>query len=141
MKRICNLILLVCLAAGLARAQSPVTVTVNTQSPGFFIPTNFLGLSFEEDNLQPGGVGVSGYMFDSTNTEMITLFTNLGIKNLRIGGITVDTNNIDIPPYLPTNQDIDALFSFARAAGVDVSLSVRLLNGDPYQDAAIVGYA
>ena len=50
-----------CLLAGVALAQSPVTLTVNTESPGAAIPPDFLGLSFEEGNLQPNGVGVNGY--------------------------------------------------------------------------------
>jgi hypothetical protein len=119
---------------------SGVSLAVNTLSPGPAIPSDFLGLSFEEANLQSNGVGVAGYMFDSTDTELITLFTNLGIKNLRIGGTSVDTNNEVIPLYVPTNQDIDALFRFAPAAGVEVSLSFRLENGNAQLDAALAGY-
>ena len=48
-------------------------MTVNTQSPGVLIPTNFLGLSFETANLQSNGVNVAGYMFDSSDTELVTL--------------------------------------------------------------------
>jgi hypothetical protein len=48
-------------------AQSPVTLTVDSQSPGSIIPSDFLGLSFETGNLQSNGVGVAGYMFDSAN--------------------------------------------------------------------------
>ena len=119
---------------------APVSLTVNTQSPGAVIPTNFLGLSFEEANLKSNGVGVVGYMFDSTNTQLVTLFTNLGIKSLRIGGITVDTNNEVIPYYFPTNQDVDALFRFAKAAGVQVLFSVQLLNGNSNADVALASY-
>jgi hypothetical protein len=122
-------------------ATSGVSLAVNTLSPGPAIPQDFLGLSFEEANLQSNGVGVAGYMFDSSDTEMITLFTNLGIKNLRIGGTSVDTNNEVIPLYVPTNQDVDALFRFAPAAGVEVSLSFRLENGNSQLDAALAGYA
>lgn len=129
-----------CLLPGALLAQSPVTLTVDTQSPGLTIPSDFLGLSFETGNLQSNGVGVAGYMFDSANTQLVTIFTNLGIKNLRIGGISVDRTNGTIPQYTPTNQDIDALFRFANAAGVDVIFSLRLENGDPLLDAAIAGY-
>jgi hypothetical protein len=121
-------------------ATSGVSLAVNTLSPGSTIPQDFLGLSFEEANLQSNGVDVAGYMFDSSDTELITLFTNLGIKNLRIGGTSVDTNNEVIPFYFPTNQDIDALFRFAPAAGVEVSLSFRLENGNSQLDAALAGY-
>jgi hypothetical protein len=118
-----------------------MSLSVDAQSPGAAIPTNFLGLSFEEANLKSNGVGVVGYMFDSTNTQLLTLFTNLGIKHLRIGGITVDTNNEVIPYYFPSNQDVDALFRFAKAAGTQVIFSVQLLNGNANNDAALAAYA
>ncbi|HEX4119439.1 MAG TPA: immunoglobulin domain-containing protein, partial [Verrucomicrobiae bacterium] len=121
-------------------ATSGVSLAVNTLSPGPAIPRDFLGLSFEEANLRSNGVGVVGYMFDSSDTELVTLFTNLGIKNLRIGGTSVDTNNEVIPVYIPTNQDVDALFRFAPAAGVEVSLSFRLENGNSQLDAALAAY-
>lgn len=140
MKLVLRLICACCLLAGTALAQSPVTIAINTQSPGSNIPPDFLGLSFETANLQYNGTGVNGYMFDSTNTQLVTIFTNLGIKNLRIGGISVDTNNLMFPQYTPTNQDIDALFRFAGATGVKVEFSLRLENGIPSQDSAIASY-
>lgn len=119
---------------------SQVSVVVNTQSPGALVPTNFLGLSFETGNLLYNGVGVNGYMFDSSNTELVTLFTNLGIKHLRIGGTSTDTNNEVIPFYFPTNQDIDALFRFVKAAGVNAIVSLQLENAHPAADAALGAY-
>ncbi len=114
---------------------------VNTQSPGLIIPTNFLGLSFETGNLKYGGVGVNGYMFDSSNTELVTLFTNIGVKHVRIGGTSTDTNNGPVIPfYFPTNQDIDALFRFVKAAGVQAIVSLQLENANPSADAAIGAY-
>ena len=121
-------------------AVSAVSVSVNTQLPGAAIPSDFLGLSFETGNLQSNGVGVVGYMFDSTNTQLVTLFTNVGIKNLRIGGTSVDRQNGTIPQYTPTNADIDALFRFAAATGVKVEFSLQLENGNAAADAAIAGY-
>ena len=118
----------------------PLSIAVDTQNPGAMIPSDFLGLSFETGNLKSNGVGVVGYMFDSSNTELLTLFANLGIKNIRIGGISVDTNNEVIPLYVPTNQDVDALFRFAAAANVDVEYSLRLENGNAAQDAALAAY-
>ena len=139
-KNVPILVFVICILARISLAQSPVTVSINTSFPGPAIPTNFLGLSFETGNLKYNGVGVSGYMFDSSNAELVTLFTNLGIKSLRIGGISVDYTNGFIPPYIPTNQDIDALFRFAAAADVSVIFSLHLANGNPSQDAGIAGY-
>ena len=75
-------------------------------------------------------------MFSATNTPLITLFQNLGLKSLRIGGATVDMPTVAIP----TNTDIDHLFAFAQAAGVKVIYSLRLLNGSTSADAAAAKY-
>lgn len=114
--------------------QSPVILTIDTLSPSQVIPSAYSGLSFGTISLKPSS---KGYFFDSSNTQMITLFQQLGTKYLRIGGTSVDSNNSD---YIPTNQDVDALFRFANATGVKVVYSLRLENGDPAQDAAMVAY-
>lgn len=116
-----------------AFAQSSVYVSV-TNSPGYAISTNFSGLSFGTISLKPGS---KGYFFDSSDTQMVALFQRLGTKSLRIGGTSVDTNNSD---YAPAAADVDALFRFAKAAGVKVIYSVQLENGNPTQDAAMAGY-
>jgi len=117
-------------------AQSPVFVKVDTLSPGRAIPADYSGASYETVNLKIGSSGISGYLFDSTNTQVVSLFKQLGIKSLRIGGSTVDRNG----DFIPANQDIDALFRFAQAAGVKVIFSVRLLKGNASQDASIAKY-
>jgi hypothetical protein len=132
-RRIRNFFCVFWLAAVFARAQSPVGLIV-TNSSGYAISTNFSGLSFGTISLKPGS---HGYFFDSSDAQMLTLFQQLGIKSLRIGGTSVDTNTSDYTPAIP---DVDALFRFANAAGVKVIYSLRLENGDPVQDAAMAGY-
>ena len=122
------------LLAAAGRAQSPVTVAVDPQSPGAAIPEDYAGVSFGAISLRHGK---NGYFFDSSSTQVVTLFQQLGVKNLRIGGTSVDTNNAG---FTPGSQDVDALFRFANAAGVKVIYSVRLMNGDASQDAALVSY-
>jgi hypothetical protein len=122
------------LCATTALAQSPVTVTVSTQVPGYAVPTNFTGLSFETMTLLPDKTG--GHFFSATNIPLITLFQNIGLKHLRIGGATVDMSTVGIP----RNDDMDALFAFAQAAGVKVTYSLRLLNGSTNTDAALAKY-
>lgn len=122
------------LFSAVAMGQSPVKVTIDTRTPGALIPADFSGLSFETASLRYDNAGVNGYFFDSTNTQLLTLFRELGIKNLRIGGASVDSITT------PSHRDIDALFRFARAAGVKVIYSLRLLNGDPPQDASAAKY-
>lgn len=137
MKPIPSLFFAGCLLSGLAIAQSPVKLGIHANAPGEPIPADFSGLSFETGSLQYNSAGVDGYLFDSTNAQLLTLFQNLGIKNLRIGGSSVDANK---GGYIPTRKDIDAMFRFAKAADVSVIYSLRLLNGNPSQDASTAKY-
>src|ERR1039457_6534272 len=66
-------------------APSPITLTVDTQRHGFAIPDDFAGLGFETWAEGADRSGVSGHLFSPTNTQLITLFTNSGIRNLRLG--------------------------------------------------------
>src|SRR5579872_1439920 len=108
---------------GLAHAQAPVTVTVSTISQGHAIPDDFAGLSFETASVLPDHFGVSGYFFTPANAEVVTLVHNAGVKYIRVGGGTVD----GCGPQ-PNATDIDNLFEFAQAAGIQISYSLRLLN-------------
>lgn len=62
------------------------------------------------------------HYFRPANAPLVAVFKTLGIKNLRIGGNSVDAPNIP----MPGEADVDSLFEFARAAGVKVIYSVRL---------------
>ena len=119
-----------------AGAQSPVTLTVDTRSHGHAIPADFAGVGFETWAELPDRSGVSGHLFSPTNSQLITLFTNTGIRNLRLGGGTVD----GLHAAVPSRTDIDNLFGFARAARLKVIYSLRLLNGDAADDAATAQY-
>ena len=105
----------------------PVTITMDAGRPGPAIPDDFAGLSFERGPLNAGNAGVSGDMFSPDDHSLVTLFRNVGLGNLRIGGGTVDQL---IPAG--TGSDgfggIDGLFAFAAAAGVKVVYTLRLLS-------------
>jgi hypothetical protein len=120
----------------LAFAQSSVTLAIDTRSHGYAIPADFAGVGFETYAELPDRSGVSGHLFSPTNTQLITLFTNSGIRNLRLGGGTVDGFHAAIP----SRADIDSVFGFARAAHIKVIYSLRLLDGDPAADAATAQY-
>ena len=122
-----------------------VTVTIDAEHPGPVVPGDFAGLSFERQALNLGNAGVTGRLFMSANTSLVTLFRNLGVRSLRIGGSTVDW----LAPagaagnYAP----IDSLFAFAAAAGAKVIYTLRLFSpaADPAGDlktinAEIAGY-
>ncbi len=116
-------------------AQSTVTIKINANVKGKIIPPDFIGESFETASIRKNNRGVKGYFFDSTNKQLLTLFRELGIKNLRIGGGTVDNIHVN-----PTKDDIDALFRFAKAADVKVIYSLRLRSGNAELDASIAKY-
>lgn len=119
-----------------AWSQLSATVSVDLSSPNYLIPTDFIGFSFETRRVDWNSDGVSGYFFDSTNTQAVTLFHQIGVKSLRVGGSSVN----DPKTPIPTTNDIDALFRFANAADVKVIYSLRLRNGDPAQNAVIAKY-
>ena len=105
----------------------PVTITIDAEHPGPVVPDDFAGLSFERGPLNPGNAGVAGHLFSPANHSLITLFRNLGLRNLRIGGGSVDEF---VPAGLGGDgfTGIDNLFAFAAAAGVQVIYTLRLLN-------------
>jgi len=110
--------------AGMALAQSPVTLTIDARTSGAAIPADFTGLSFGMKTLSGNRAGA--HLFSATNTPLITLFQNIGLTHLRVGGTTVES-----PPAtpIPNETDIDNLFAFARAAGVKkIIYSFRLLE-------------
>ena len=91
------------------------------------VPADFAGLSFERGPLLSGDAGVSGNMFSPADSSLVTLFRNLRLGSLRIGGGTVDQL---IPAGTGSDgfAGIDNLFAFAAAAGVKVVYSLRLLS-------------
>jgi hypothetical protein len=84
-----------------------VTLSV-TNSPGYAIPSDFPGLSF--------GTETAGQVFSATNTQLMTLFQQIGVRNLRFMGDEI-TNHIK-------NE-----FAFAQAEGsLGVIYGVPLTN-------------
>ena len=111
-------------------AQAPIRLTVDATAREFAIPDDFVGLGFETKSVVPDMYGVRGYLFSPENTQLITLFRNIGIKQIRVGGGTDDGSGRGehcVTP-IPTFEDIDNLFEFARKADIKVIYSVRLEN-------------
>ena len=126
-----------CVAAMLhaaAHAQSTITLSVGAAAGESVVPEDYLGLSFESSNLLPQPDG--GHLFGPANRRLVDLFRMLGIRSLRIGGATAD-----MPRYaIPSEKDIDSLFAFAQAAGVQVLYTLRLPRSDAARNAAIASY-
>jgi hypothetical protein len=129
----------ICLLARTSFAGTPVTLKISNTS-GYTIPDEFIGLSFETSVVLPNPNKVPNakpfYLFSPTNQPLIAAFKNLGIKNLRVGGGTVDMSRRPVPGP----KDIDQLFAFAKAADIKIIYSFRLLNGDPTNAAALARY-
>ncbi|HTV42807.1 MAG TPA: glycosyl hydrolase family 79 C-terminal domain-containing protein [Candidatus Sulfotelmatobacter sp.] len=125
-----------CLLTHPVLAQSPVALTINTQAPGPTVPPDFGVFSFETDNLEYTNKKrhSTGYFFNVTNTQLLTLFQNVGVKSLRIGGDSVDGT------YIPSTNDIDSYFAFARVANVKSVFSLDLAHGTPSEDATMARY-
>jgi len=121
------------LLPGLA-AQTPVVgITIVSGAAGEDLAPRFLGLSYESSMLLPKD---GKYYFDAGNAALVTTFKTLGIRSLRVGANAVDDPRVPIPQ----EADIDALFSFARAADVKVIYSFRLKNGNPAESARLARY-
>jgi hypothetical protein len=134
MKILLSLVCVGSLLLGTAEAQSPVTLTVNIHSPGYAIPDDFCGLSFGAISEMPQRHG--SFLFSPTNSQLIALFTNSGIRNLRLGGSTVE----GLKAAHPSFTAIDNVFGFAKAARLKVIYSLPLLNGTPSDDAQTALY-
>ncbi len=105
-------------------AQSPVTLTVATESRGYAVPPGFAGVSIFTRAQRPNHRGVPGNLFSGTNAQLITLFKNSGIHNLRLGATSSSEGTTNLEP-----ADIDNLFAFARAANIKVIYSLHQRDG------------
>lgn len=120
------------LSAGKVRASDPITLTISaTNFSGYQIPNDFSGLSYEAYDCAYGEHWVNGDLFSPSDTQMLTLFENMGIHNLRVGGGTSDGSHAT----LLLHSDVDNLFKFAQAANVNVIFSMQLLDGNAVYDA------
>lgn len=129
-------LLFICTVAHGQKAHWAAVGLTITDAPGYRIPADFTGISFEADAALPDHRGVKGFLFSAVNKQLIRLFSNSGIRVLRVGGGTVDI-------YHAAAHDraaIDSVFSFARAAGIKVIYSLPLLNANDTADALTAQY-
>lgn len=135
---ICHLVspICLCLFSASALAQSPVSLSINTESPGLAVAPDFGVFSFETGSLEyaNGNYNPDGYFFNAANTQLVTIYQNLGVKSMRVGGDSVDGS------YIPSDADIDSFYSFAKAAGIRTVFSLDLLGGTPSVDASEAAY-
>ncbi len=119
-----------------AAAPSPgVNIVVDTTAPGTLIPNDFVGLSFEADQMHRTWT-------DPARGNVAALLGNLGIGNLRFSANQVDNTawmpdpTKPVPPWTTNGQhvvpeDLSRLGRLARATGWSVDLGVNLGHFDP----------
>ena len=120
--------------AGLAAAQSRVTLTVEDRAAGAAIAGDFIGLSFEMQNILANAQGRR--IFSLENKTLLNLLRTLGVKSIRLGGNMADRPSAPVPGP----ADIDSLFAFAKAADARVIYTLRLREGNAQQDAGLARY-
>jgi hypothetical protein len=121
------------LAAGAFARAEEVRLAISAEPMAPAVAPLFLGLSYETRAALPEG---GHYYFDAQDRSLVDLFRTLGLRSLRIGGNAVDDPRVPVP----READLDALFAFARAAGVKVIYSFRLKQGDPALAAHLAAY-
>jgi hypothetical protein len=99
-----------------------------------WIGSDFPGLSFEMRDVLADSSG--NHFFSASNKPLVSTFKTLGIKSLRVGGNTADDPKIPSP----TEADVDALFTFAKAAGVKVIYTLRLNEGNRENATRMANY-
>jgi len=102
-------------------SQVKINITVNPVAKLVTIPPDFAGLSFEKNCLKKG-------YFNPHCDTLIRLFQTCGIKSLRIGGNSVDTNTLstDTAGMHYTRAELDSLFLFAQQAGCKILMGLNL---------------
>jgi hypothetical protein len=127
-------------------AQTAVTITAHTGSPGTTIPRDFIGLSTETGDLNGSFKTSTGLPF--SNPVFQRLISQIGPGVLRISGDSVDfltgwmrgQRTAATPKTVLTSSDIDPAFAFARTVGWRVLWGLNLGKGDPASDADEAAY-
>src|SRR5215467_13031179 len=104
-----------CLLALRAWGQN-VTLSVYQQYTAYEIPRDFAGVSIFTGTQVRDHKGVRGNLFSGSNTQLITLFKNAGLRHLRLGA----TGSANSGAQNLSHDDIDALFAFAKATDLKV---------------------
>lgn len=107
------------------RAQTLVSLTIDTRSKGFAVPADFAGVSIFTGTQVRDHRGVPGNLFSGSNTQLVTLFRNAGLHHLRLGA----TGSANSGTRNLSHDDIDALFAFAKATDIKVLYSLHYAEG------------
>ncbi len=119
-----------------AAAQTAVSISVNTASPGVTIPSDFIGLSFETSSI------ASATGFPSSSAVFAQMLSQLGTGWMRFGGNSVDrttwvggTRTSSTPANSLTGSDVDNVMALARTVGWRVLFGLNLASSTAALDA------
>ncbi len=137
-RRLLVTVVLTCVCATLAWPQVNVTVTINPEynnsTQRTAIVPDFIGLGIGTVAETQNYAGVSGYLFAPSNSQLIALFQQIGIKNLRMA-------DGPLPVNAPSHTDIDNFFGFMQAVNATALYSDHLIQASDYsQDQADAKY-
>ncbi|MCC8411283.1 hypothetical protein LJ707_20270, partial [Mucilaginibacter sp. UR6-1] len=120
---------------------TPVTITVDQAQQSYQIPANFLGLSYETNNL------LWSNNLNGNTAAQVQMIRNLGEGVLRVGGTSsgrvywtnkASSKNSKVDS-LNTTQ-IDALASFSKTLGWPVIFGLNLAKYEPEAQAKLAKY-
>jgi len=99
------------LYAAILFSQDSIGITLQPQSPGYRIPDDFAGLSFEKSSLNK-------VLFAPSKDTLLQLFKTLQIQSVRIGGNSVDKDTFGIFTNGThfTKANLDSFYLFIGAA-------------------------
>ena len=124
-----------------AAAQTAVSITANTASPGVTIPSDFIGLSFETSSI------ASATGFPSSSAVFEQMLSQLGVGWMRFGGNSVDhttwvggQRSSSTPANSLTGSDVDNVMALARRVGWRVLFGLNLANSTAALDAQEAAY-
>jgi autotransporter-associated beta strand protein len=114
------------------------TVTFAATNPGYALNPAFCGLSYEKDQL-------TGSLFVSNNTSLISMFSQIGPAVLRIGGNSVDTTCwggvSNLTPITAAQVSAFAGFVHALPTNWHVLYGLNMSVNSPTNCAAEAAYA
>lgn len=122
MRHFCLLFLI--LFSGACFSQDVITIRLNPTPTHIRIPSDFTGLSFEKNSLNKGSFGLH-------RDTLATLFKTCGIKSLRVGANSVDTDQLGnvATDTSFTRAQLDSLYLFAQKANCTIYMGLNL-GGD-----------
>ena len=117
--------ILVCMVIALsAFSQDTISVVLSPASPGYKIPSDFAGLSYEKNTLNKA-------IFSPKKDTLIRLFKTLGIQSVRIGGNSVDKDTFSTTATSThfTKSELDSFYLFVQKTGAKVLMGLNF-GGD-----------